>query len=75
LAGGRKAVGEMAKHVTRDSMNDIVFHGKYEDMKPMPVSSHYFVHGQKTSGPYNPSRNAPFANAHNTPPTDGWNGR
>ncbi|GMI14497.1 hypothetical protein TrVE_jg9761 [Triparma verrucosa] len=59
LGGGRKAVGQMSSKVTKDSMNDIVFHGKYDDMKPIPVSTKQ----------YSPSFNAPFANADNTPPT------
>mmetsp|Transcript_18863 Transcript_18863/g.39250 ORF Transcript_18863/g.39250 Transcript_18863/m.39250 type:complete len:474 (+) Transcript_18863:41-1462(+) len=60
LGGGRKASGVMASKVTKDSMNDLVFHGKYDDMKPMPVSNLQY-------GSYN----APFANALNTPPIGG----
>jgi hypothetical protein len=57
LGGGRKASGAMASKVTRDSMHDLVFHGKYDDMKPMPISNVQYG-----------SFNAPFANADNTPP-------
>ena len=60
LGGGRKASGIMATKVTKDSMNDLVFHGKYDDMKPMPVSNRQYG-----------SFNAPFANADNTPPIGG----
>ncbi|GMI16519.1 hypothetical protein TrLO_g10777 [Triparma laevis f. longispina] len=59
LGGGRKAVGQMSSKVTKDSMNDLVFHGKYDEMKPIPVSTKQ----------YSASFNAPFANADNTPPT------
>lgn len=60
LGGGRKASGVMATKVTKDSMNDLVFHGRYDDMKPMPVSNLQYG-----------SFNAPFANADNTPPIGG----
>ena len=57
LGGGKKAFGGLMEKVTHDSMNDIVFHGKYEEQRPSPVSKVQ----------YSPSFNAPFANADNTP--------
>jgi hypothetical protein len=58
LGGGKKASGEMSGKVSRDHMNDIVFHGRYDEMRPAPVSKVQ----------YSPSFNAPFANFDNTPP-------
>ena len=59
LGYGKKAHGEMKTSVTKDSMNSIVFHGKYDEMKPMPVSK-----GQYDTA----SQRAPFANFYNSPP-------
>jgi hypothetical protein len=51
----------MSSKVTKDSMNDIVFHGKYDEMRPEPISNLQYQN-------YSPSYNAPFANFDNTPP-------
>jgi len=58
LGYGKKANGEMKGNVTKDSMTDLVFHGQYESMKPLPVSKLQY----ETA-----SQRAPFANYHNTP--------
>ena len=61
LGGGRKAPGMMQSSVTRDSMNDLVFHGRYDEMRKMPVSKLQY---EQSSAAFR----APFANAINTPP-------